>query len=259
LFFPLQSITASHALNPSQRDGIKFHPVELSQSDFGESDEASSAPYTTIELTGRDRPGLISEISALLAQMRCNIVAAELWTHNMRVACLLYVTDDEEATKGPIKDREKLYRIKESLSNVLKGDKNSKGAKTGFACGAMTHTDRRLHQMMFADRDYERNDDGDGRVGGDEDDAEGKCGSWDLNGKISVEDCDEKSYSVVHIECRNRPKLVFDTLCTLTDMQYVVFHATIDTDGQKANQVGVLRLDFCMCCFLSLAAACMCT
>jgi UTP:GlnB (protein PII) uridylyltransferase len=161
----------------------------------------------------------MSEISALLTEMQCNVVEAELWTHNMRVASLIYVVD--EATGGPITEKEKLNKIKESLCNVLKGDKDPKGASTGFATSS-THTERRLHQMMFADRDYERDD---GRS------------DWNVNEKITVEDCQEKGYSVVNIQCKNRPKLVFDTLCTLIDMQYVVFHATIDSDGEKALQV----------------------
>ena len=214
----IQCISASHEFNPARRVGINHNQIGLLPSEL---EESSLHSHTTIELTGGDRPGLMSEISALLAQMRCNVVAAELWTHNMRVACLLYVTD-EEATNGPIKDKDKLYRIKESLSNVLKGDKNSKSARTDFTHGVITHTERRLHQMMFADRDYEREID-------DE--------MWDLDGKISVEDCNDKGYSVVNVECKNRPKLLFDALCTLTDMEYVIFHATIDTDGQRAFQV----------------------
>lgn len=211
--------------------------ITLIEESIGSSHEFSrrqvgvlpSSEHTAIELTGTDRPGLMSEISALLAELRCNVVAAELWTHNMRVACLIYVT--EEATGGPIHDADKLFRIKESLCNVLRGDKDSKGARTDFAT-SITHTERRLHQMMFADRDYERDDDG-----GDE---------WDCNGKITVEDCDEKGYSVVHIECKNRHKLVFDTVCTLTDMQYVVFHATIDTEGPRAYQEYYIRhIDGC--------------
>ncbi|MCO5610388.1 hypothetical protein L7F22_064624 [Adiantum nelumboides] len=183
----------------------------------------SVAKHTVIELTGTDRPGLMSEISALLAEMQCNVVAAELWTHNMRVACVLYITD--VVTNGPIESPERLIRIKESLCNVLKGDQGSKSARTDFST-SVTHTERRLHQMMFADRDYE----------GEEDEQ-----MWDLDGKITVENCDEKGYSVVNVECRNRPKLLFDTLCTLTDMEYVIFHATIDTDGHRAYQEYYIR------------------
>ena len=196
------------------------------------------AEHTAIELIGTDRPGLMSEISALLLHLRCNVVGAELWTHKRRVACLLHVTDEE--TGGPIQAQSKLQRIKESLCNVLRGDcKDSKGVRTDFST-SVTHTDRRLHQMMFADRDYESREEGE------------PSEDRELNGKIIVEDCDEKGYSVVHIECRNRPKLVFDTVCTLTDMQYVVFHATIDThDGQRAYQVSVHVLIFSFCaCFV---------
>eukprot|EP00250_Pteridium_aquilinum_P019661 c24519_g1_i2 orf=259-1188(-) len=164
----------------------------------------------------------MSEICALLADMRCNVVTAELWTQCMRVACVLYITD--VTSLGPIEDPERLCRIKESLCNVLKGDQSSKCAKTDFA-RSLTHTERRLHQMMYADCDYER--------------VEDEC--YDLDGNITVDNCDEKGYSVVNIECRNRPKLLFDTLCTLTDMEYVVFHATVDTDCQIAYQEYYIR------------------
>jgi UTP:GlnB (protein PII) uridylyltransferase len=41
--------------------------------------------HKTIELTGRDRPGL-SEVFAILADLKCSVVAAEVWTHNSRMA-----------------------------------------------------------------------------------------------------------------------------------------------------------------------------
>ena len=54
---------------------------------------------------------------------------------------------------------------------------------------------------------------------------------------VTIENCMEKWYSVVYVRCKDRPKLFFDTVCTLTDMQYVVFHATVNAEGQEANQV----------------------
>jgi len=39
------------------------------------------------------------------------------------------------------------------------------------------------------------------------------------------------------VRCRDRPKLLFDTVCTLTDMQYVVFHGTVIAEGSEAYQV----------------------
>ncbi|KAL0331841.1 UNVERIFIED_CONTAM: ACT domain-containing protein ACR6 [Sesamum calycinum] len=50
--------------------------------------------HTCIELTGRDRPGLLSEVCAVLADLHCNLVNAEIWTHNERAAAVVLVTDD---------------------------------------------------------------------------------------------------------------------------------------------------------------------
>ncbi|KAG5588904.1 hypothetical protein H5410_039418 [Solanum commersonii] len=54
---------------------------------------------------------------------------------------------------------------------------------------------------------------------------------------VSVLNCLEKGYSVVNIQCKDRTKLLFDVVCTLTDMQYVVFHATINSAGDRAYLV----------------------
>eukprot|EP01018_Ginkgo_biloba_P018854 Gb_33807 [translate_table: standard] len=192
----------------------------------------SIAEYTAIELTGTDRPGLLSEISAVLTNLGCNVVAAEVWTHNMRVACVVYVTD--ESTYRPIDDPVRLSTIKEQLCNVLKGNDDRKGVKTDFSMG-LTHTERRLHQLMFADRDYENSDPSRPR-------------SLDENKRpvITIENCNEKDYSVVNVQCKDRPKLLFDTVCTLTDMQYVVFHASITCNQPYALQEYYIRhMDGC--------------
>ena len=54
----------------------------------------SATEHTMIELSGPDRPGLLSEIFAVLADRKCNIVAAEVWTHNSRMASVVYITDE---------------------------------------------------------------------------------------------------------------------------------------------------------------------
>ena len=178
--------------------------------------------HTAIEMTGSDRPGVLSEIFAVLTNLKCNIVGGEMWTHNGRLACVVYVADDTRV--GPIVDMEKLSIMKEQLCNVLEVSEDRKRVKTDFSVG-LTHTDRRLHQMMFADRDYENNS------------TLVSKGDRSIRPQITIENCKEKDYSVVNIRCKDRPKLVFDTVCTLTDMQYVVFHGTIDSEGPKAIQV----------------------
>ncbi|XP_028803565.1 ACT domain-containing protein ACR4 [Neltuma alba] len=189
-----------------------------------------SMEYTTIELMGTDRPGLLSEMSAVLTDHKCNIVSAEIWTHNTRAAAVMHVNDEE--TGSAINDPEKLTLVKELLCNVLCGGNRNRGAKTEVA-DEVTHTERRLHQMMFADRDYERADDhnNNNNTGFDE----------KQRPNVNVVHWSDKDYSVVTIRSKDRPKLLFDTVCTLTDMQYVVFHANIDAERPEAYQEYYIR------------------
>lgn len=174
---------------------------------------------TALELTGTDRVGLLSEVFAVLADLQCNVVEAKVWTHNGRIASLIYVKDCDSGC--PIEDSQKLDQIEARLRNVLKGDNDIRSAKTSVSM-AVTHTERRLHQMMFADRDYEwkpilkRSDD---------------CPI------VTVQNWIERGYSVVNVQCKDRSKLLFDIVCTMTDMEYVVFHATINTAGDRAYLV----------------------
>lgn len=193
----------------------------------------SLGDYTAIELIGRDRPGLLSEIFAILANLHFNVIAAEVWTHNGRIACVVYVNDD--TTFCAVDDPTRLSVMEDQLKNILHGCEDDKTVcRTSFSMG-FTHVDRRLHQMLFADRDYE----GGGLATVVNSPSSSKP-------KIEIEHCQDKGYSVVNIRCRDRSKLMFDIVCTLTDMQYVVFHATISSDGPFATQEYYIRhLDGC--------------
>lgn len=186
----------------------------------------SIGDHTAIELIGTDRPGLLSEIFAVLANLHCNIIAAEVWTHNMRVACVLYVND--ETTSQAVDDPSRLSKMEEQLRNVLRGRGDDvRGARTSFSIGT-THVDRRLHQLMLADKDYE--------IGGSVTEGNEVISFRPV---ITIDHCVEKGYSVVNIKCKDRPKLLFDIVCTLTDMQFVVFHASVSSDGPYGLQVRV--------------------
>ncbi|CAI9096414.1 OLC1v1032560C3 [Oldenlandia corymbosa var. corymbosa] len=180
--------------------------------------------HTSIELIGSDRPGLLSEVSAVLTNLKCNVVNAEVWTHNTRAAAVMRVTDEE--TRAAITDPQRLALINRLLCNVLKGSNKYREPKTVVSHG-LTHTDRRLHQMMFADRDYERS------VDDSLDEKE--------RPNVNVVNWQDKDYSVVTIRCKDRPKLLFDIICTLTDMQYVVFHGNVDAEGPQAYQEYCIR------------------
>lgn len=178
---------------------------------------------TALELTGNDRVGLLSEVFAVLSDLQVNVVESKVWTHNGRIASLIYVKDCESGYS--IEDNQKIDRIVTRLRNVLEGDNDIRSAKTVISL-AVTHTERRLHQMMFADRDYERRPiirtNGDSPI-------------------VSVQNFSERGYSGVNIHCKDRAKLLFDVVCTLTDMEYVVFHATVKTAFDTANMEFFIR------------------
>ncbi|KAG6482244.1 hypothetical protein ZIOFF_058875 [Zingiber officinale] len=88
------------------------------------------------ELIGTDRPGLLSEIFAVLANQHCNVAAAEVWTHKTRVASFIYINADVSS---------RMPAMEEQLRNVLQGGDDLKGSRTSFSMGS-THVDRRLHQ-----------------------------------------------------------------------------------------------------------------
>ncbi|KAI9381693.1 hypothetical protein POPTR_014G006700v4 [Populus trichocarpa] len=195
----------------------------------------ASTDHTAMEITGTDRPGLLSEISAVLSKLECHVTASAVWTHNNRAASIIYMEDGFQG--GPITDPKRLAHVQEQLENVVEahhgvGERRSVRL-TAPAPGQKTHTGRRLHQLMYANMDYEP--------------CQG-CNGGGLAHRnnctkihVSIDSCKEKGYSVVNVRSRDRPKLLFDTLCALTDMQYVVFHAAVSAKGTMADQEYFIR------------------
>ncbi|CAM8879935.1 hypothetical protein QQ045_020203 [Rhodiola kirilowii] len=178
---------------------------------------------TSLELTGTDRVGLLSEVFAVLADLECNVVEAKLWTHNGRIASLIYVSDINSGST--IEDSQKINGIEARLRQIVKGDIEIRSARTS-AYTPVPHIDRRLHQMMFADRDYERKP---------------VLKQSAQSPIVTIQNWAERSYSVINIHCMDRTKLLFDVVCTLTDMKYAVFHATINTSGDRAYMEFYIR------------------
>ncbi|XP_041016520.1 ACT domain-containing protein ACR2 [Juglans microcarpa x Juglans regia] len=215
--------------------------------------------HTAVEMTGKDRPGLFSEISAALADLHCNIVEAHAWSHNDRLACVAYISD-HESSGTPIDDPDRLATIEDHLSTVLRAttipsligsiQTNQQEVKAGFLEGSeegtnMTNVERRLHQLMLSVRDFEVPSALSSlptmtTTGSEDSDDEGR------KTVVKIERCDQKRYSIVNIECKDRARLMFDTVCTLTDMQYMIFHASISSDRGYAFQEYFIRhLDGC--------------
>ncbi|XP_074585721.1 ACT domain-containing protein ACR8-like [Curcuma longa] len=178
---------------------------------------------TVLELIGNDRPGLLSEVFAVLADHNCGVVEATVWVRHGRIACCLTVND---ALSGESEaDAQRLRRVESPLRRVLEGDLDDARCSTAvISPAAIASADRRLHQLLLADRDYERGS---------------PAAASAIS--ISIQSWAERGYSVVSVQCLERPKLLFDVLCALTDMEYVVFHGAVDTAGYSAHQEFYIR------------------
>ena len=112
-----------------------------------------------------------------------------MWTHYGTIGSLINVKDCDSG--NPIEDSQKIDRIEGRLRNVLKGDNDIRSTKTSDSL-AVTHTERRPHQMMFADRDYER---------------EPIIRSASESLAVTVQNWVERSHSVVNVQCKGRRKI----------------------------------------------------
>ncbi|KAF3448426.1 hypothetical protein FNV43_RR09139 [Rhamnella rubrinervis] len=213
-FMDVFHVTDQYGNKLTDESVISYIEQSLATIHFGRSNDYNG--LTALELTGTDRVGLLSEVFAVLADLQCNVVESKVWTHNGRIASLIFLKDCDSGCQ--IEDSQKIDKIEALLRNVLKGDNDIRSAKTSVSM-AVTHTERRLHQMMFADRDYERKP------------ILQRCTD---SPAVTVQNWTERGYSVVNVQCKDRSKLLFDVVCTLTDMDYVVFHATINTAVDKA-------------------------
>ncbi|WJX83869.1 hypothetical protein P8452_66495 [Trifolium repens] len=144
------------------------------------------------------------------------VVEAKVWIHDGQIASLIYVKDCNTGTS--IEDCQKINRLEARLRSVLQGDSDVRSATTSLS-DVVIHPGRRLHQMMFADRDYQKNH------------------MFEFTSEtplVTVQNWAERGYSIVNVQCKDRSKLLFDVVCNLTDMEYVVFHATINTRIDQA-------------------------
>lgn len=208
-----------------------------------------------LEIASVDHPGLLSEVSTVLFELSCDMNSGEVWTYNGRAAFILNIT--EQSTGQPISDPIRLRDVEEQVRSVVDARHFPAGKLLWQVrlLGPTTdqiHRERRLHQLMRENGDHEvglpmsfvENDHSslvavatkagkrwfhyfDSTGGGGE-----LCKPY-----VSVESWKERDYLVLNIRSLDRPKLLFDTVCALTDLHYDVFHASTSSHGSVAVQV----------------------
>ncbi|KAK8444247.1 hypothetical protein SEVIR_9G105000v4 [Setaria viridis] len=203
-----------------------------------------------LEFTVHDRPGLLSSITSVLVDNGCHVASGQAWTHNGRAAGVLYVTATADAAGATaLLHPSRWARIERLVNAVVDARENVTGERHWVCMSepvhGRVHTERRLHQLMHDDRDYES---GPAPTPVDEElfsmgeKAATARTARRTETRVSIDSWEERGYAVVKMTSRDRPRLLFDTVCALTDMHYVVFHATVGSQGPLAIQEYYIRV-----------------
>lgn len=90
-------------------------------------DNAASERHTVIEVNGRDRPGLLHDVTSALNRQSLQISSAHITTYGMRAVDVFYVRD---LLGMKITDPNRLSQIRSALLTSLITDPNQTPAQT---------------------------------------------------------------------------------------------------------------------------------
>jgi hypothetical protein len=191
-----------------------------------------------LEFTAHDRPGLLSTVTSVLVENGCHVASGQAWTHRCRAASVLYVTAGEALRPNRWERLEGQVEAVVGAREDASGGERRRRVRVSEPVRGRVHTERRIHQMMQDDGDFECGpaptpvDEGLFSMG-----ERAETAARRAETRVSIDSWEERGYAVVKMTSRDRPRLLFDTVCALTDMQYVVFHATVGSQGPLAIQV----------------------
>jgi len=189
------------------------------------------------EVAGPDKVGLTADLTEVLQDMGFNIIQAAVWTQSLVAAFVFSVQKEWEKTESP---RKVLKEVAQRLGTVVREGHSPDALRQRVLVEYETcvkkeqHPERRLHMLLL-------------RVKADPGDPSNSKTAQRTSPLItdipviSVSDCHQTGYTIVDIQCKDRTSLLFDTVCTLADMEVDVYHATIDSDGPNAMQEYYLR------------------
>jgi [protein-PII] uridylyltransferase len=118
----MQELEKQRSNLPSRYDSFRVAPRVL-------IDNTISAKHTVIEVNGRDRPGLLYELTQVLTKADLMIHAAKISTYGERVVDVFYV---QTALRDKVESEQKLRRLRQKLGEALEvqaGD--GKGGQSG--------------------------------------------------------------------------------------------------------------------------------
>lgn len=239
-----------------------------------ETDDMERVETTVFELAGEDQHGLLADVTQLLTTNGCDVRSAAVWTHRTRVAFVVSVTEKGRA----VCDEIKLQRLQQLLTSMM--DQHGQGIVKIQKVKGEIHHERRLHRLLLIEEEKELNlratapppptpetvgDEPapashhsaanppsgaaaaapDSAYGTDSSDSSDPLAAYrspkHSRPEVDITHCNISGYWLVTIKCKDRSKLLFDTVCTLSDLDYDVYHGTIDLENNTAFQEYYIR------------------
>ncbi|KAI0498800.1 hypothetical protein KFK09_019693 [Dendrobium nobile] len=117
--------------------------------------EHITSDCVALKISFVDCPGIFSEVTAVLFELSCMMDTGEVWTHNGCAAIILYIKDRD--TGWSISDRARLSCLLKHISTVLEAHHlpyKLWGVRLRQEAYRI-HTERRLHQLMQEQMDYQ--------------------------------------------------------------------------------------------------------
>lgn len=206
---------------------------------------ASKRVTTVFELGGEDKRGILMQTTNLLQRNGCDVRSLAAWTQNHRGAVAISATEGGQ----PITDTLKISRLSVQLHKLLATEKEA-GIVNIRTVKGHVHHERRLHRILLqeVDAQWKKMQGEECRPSADEpletSSTAGHCSPTTTSPRVTITDWPRLSYWRVTIRCTDRPKLFFDTLCTLADLDYDVYHATASSNEGLAFQDFYIRPRF---------------
>jgi len=193
------------------------YECERHLSQFSPYDERMCT-HTVLELADEDRVGLLCDTAKIVGHAGLDVKSLAAWTQYNRGAVVIAALTEE----GPLKCKVRIERLKKDLLRLFgpAAQVNIKNVK-GYI-----HHERRLHRLLLQEAR---------RIGASFSSLPQVTDGTtphpqETDGcmpEVAITYWSRKKYWRVTIRCQDRGKLLFDTLCTLADLDYEVYHATV--------------------------------
>lgn len=211
----------------------------LSVQPIGRPGAASES--VVLELAGKDSPGLLADVTTLLGKNGFDVEAASVWTYKSKAAFAISVSQGDHR----LIDYARLEALCQVMCDMMGGP--GKGVATLHKVQGEQQLEHRLHLLLLEEekKRFRSKPDKDGstafllpppspRTAPTENPLQRYRSPKHCYPDVTLKPMSRLGYWVVRVGCKDRDKLLFDVVCTFADMDYDVYHGTVDCDGKVA-------------------------